>query len=208
MRSLILLTTTSLFLAALALAGQGCVTVPAGPGGGIVAIPTVSEPKSYVVREGPAGNARPSKMDLGDPCSVRMQDMVGPIYEYYALHRRLPDNLEELRTVSDIEVDLNFTCPKSGKPYIYNPAGLAPPTGGGLRLVLYDATPAHNNHRWAVMAGMGRNKENQSFPEAFVVNLSEQDFQTYKPLPPPTSQPDTITPVDPPARLSPAQGQP
>lgn len=126
MRSLILLTTTSLFLAALALAGQGCVTVPAGPGGGIVAIPTVSEPKSYVVREGPAGNARPSKMDLGDPCSVRMQDMVGPIYEYYALHRRLPDNLEELRTVSDIEVDLNFTCPKSGKPYIYNPAGLRP----------------------------------------------------------------------------------
>jgi hypothetical protein len=126
-----------------------------------------------------------------------MEDIVGTLYLYHVLHQRLPDNLEDLRSVADITVDLNFTCPESGKPYIYNPVGLAGPGSIGLRLILYDATPAHNGHRWAVMAGLGKNKQNQTFLKAFTVNLSEQDFSTYKPLAAPSSQPAAAPPADP-----------
>ena len=194
MRTRILLAITSL-LAALILAAPGCVTTTTGPGG-IVAMPDQPVPIATANRDRPSHAPRATPKEIVDPCSERMEDIVGTLYLYHVLHQRLPDNLEDLRSVADITVDLNFTCPASGKPYIYNPTGLAAPGGGGLRLILYDATPAHNGHRWAVMAGLGTNKQNQTFLKAFTVNLSEKDFSTYKPLPH-ADPPGAGTPADP-----------
>ena len=103
-------------LAALILA-PGCVTTTTGPGG-IVPMPSQPVPIATANRDRPARTARAAPKEIVDPCSERMEDIVGTLYLYHVLHQRLPDNLEDLRTVADITVDLNFTCPESGKPYI------------------------------------------------------------------------------------------
>jgi hypothetical protein len=185
MKTLILLVTTS--LPALVLAASGCTTQTVLPGNVVANGPVAMRDQPVPVagvshQQSPAARHQAPK-DLVDPCSVRLEDIEGAMILYYVQHQRLPDSLEELRAAADITVELNFTCPESGKPYIYNPNGLAVPGGNGMRLVLYDATPAHNGYRWAVMAS--QNKQNQSFLNTFIVNLSEKDFSTYKQLPAP-----------------------
>jgi hypothetical protein len=90
-----------------------------------------------------------------DPCAMRLHDVSGAILQYFALNHRLPQNLDELRGMADIDVELNFICPVSGKAYVYTPEGIPIP-GKDMRAILYDATPAHAGKRWAVVMGDAR----------------------------------------------------
>jgi hypothetical protein len=84
-----------------------------------------------------------------DPCATRLHELCGPLLLYYSLQRRLPEKIEELGQVPGFEGVREFTCPVSGRPYIYNSAGIA-----GLepasRVVIYDPLPSHSGIRWAV----------------------------------------------------------
>jgi hypothetical protein len=79
-----------------------------------------------------------------------MQDICGALLEYYVVNHHLPTVLQELQGFGDTGSELNFTCPISGKPYVYVPDGLAIPNVD-RRLVLYDATPAHNGKSWGIV---------------------------------------------------------
>lgn len=97
------------------------------------------------------GRAELDSITSNDPCGNRVHELAGVMLLYYAVHHQLPATLEELRSVADADQDLHFTCPVSGKPYIYEPAGLV--SGGNEeRLVLFDPEPTHKGARWGVVA--------------------------------------------------------
>ena len=80
---------------------------------------------------------------------MRMHDISGALLFYYYVHHELPKSLDELRHMSGFE-DVEYACPTSGLPYVYVPAGLPAPNQPGAKIVLHDATPAHQGMRWAI----------------------------------------------------------
>lgn len=89
--------------------------------------------------------ARPddSLLLITDPCAVRLGDIADALLMYYSRTRQLPAKLEELLQVSGAKTTLDFNCPVSGQSYVYVPTNLTGP-GTDRRLLVYDATPAHN----------------------------------------------------------------
>ncbi len=85
-----------------------------------------------------------------DPCADRLHDISGHLLLYYSLERQLPQTLDELRAEADPGVVPPFTCPVSGKLYLYHPKGLQVPGRPG-RLVLCDAAPTHSGMRWGIV---------------------------------------------------------
>ena len=86
-----------------------------------------------------------------DPCATRLHDIEGAVLLYYTLHQRLPESLDQLRPLADLDAPLEFTCPVSNQPYVYQRANLTTP-GPDQRLLVYDPTPAHQGRRWAILA--------------------------------------------------------
>ena len=80
---------------------------------------------------------------------MRMHDLCGPLLMYYAMHKRVPASLEDLRHVAADFGTLDFNCPVSGLPYIYDPNGPSAPEGDAT-VVIYDQTPVHSGFRWCV----------------------------------------------------------
>jgi hypothetical protein len=80
---------------------------------------------------------------------MRLHDISGGLLMYYQKYHRLPDKLDELRSLSEFPDLPEFICPVSKQPYTYVPSGISSPEAGA-RIVLYDPTPAHDHHRWAV----------------------------------------------------------
>jgi hypothetical protein len=78
-----------------------------------------------------------------------LHDACEPLLLYYAIHRRLPEKVEELRAVPGGNSSLSLVCPVSQKAYIYNSAGLRVPDQPGL-IVMYDPQPSHSGLRWAI----------------------------------------------------------
>jgi hypothetical protein len=110
--------------------------------------------------QGPGQTAPPSRTAASQPadvapitntdaCASRLHDLCGPLLLYYAIHKQVPDRIEELGQVPGFEEVRDFTCPVSGRPYVYNPAG---PAGleAGSRVIIYDALPSHSGMRWGV----------------------------------------------------------
>jgi hypothetical protein len=97
--------------------------------------------------------------DIDDPCAERLHALAGPLLFYYALHHKTPERVEELADVAGPDPEVQFTCPASGKAYIYNPKGL--PRGGGKPglLVLYDPEPSHSGMRWALAVEQQKNAQ-------------------------------------------------
>lgn len=77
-----------------------------------------------------------------DPCADQMQDLCGALFLYDLKKHALPARLQDLQPFADAGQELKFTCPVSGKPYIYAPTGLDAP-GQNIRIYVYDAEPAH-----------------------------------------------------------------
>jgi len=82
---------------------------------------------------------------------MRLHDLIGTLYLYYALHHHLPANLDELRPLTDLDTPLELNCPVSKAAYLYCPTDLSAP-GPDPRLLVYDQLPVHAGHRWAILA--------------------------------------------------------
>lgn len=93
---------------------------------------------------------RPAIATANDACAEQLQELSGQLLEYYAIHRELPPQLEDL-TKLGAGPSLPLACPLSRRPYIYNPDGLAVPGWPG-RLIVYDPLPSHEGSRWAIQA--------------------------------------------------------
>lgn len=106
-----------------------------------------------------------------DPCAMRLQDIGGALLQYFALNKRLPARLEDVKTIVGVDQSLQFACPASGKPYGFAPAGLIL-EGRKKRIIIYDPTPAHDGRRWCVFMtdqrrpGAAQSLEVLAVPEA------------------------------------------
>jgi hypothetical protein len=123
-------------------------------------------------------SATPDEAVGDDPCATRLHDIMGALLSYYIDNNtRLPDRLDQLK--GDFGIELKFTCPASGQPYAYSPAGLYAP-GKTKRIIVWDSVPAHHGIRWCIlMPHMAPNTP--IVPE--VVPIPEKEFQTYAPAP-------------------------
>jgi hypothetical protein len=84
-----------------------------------------------------------------DPCAMRLHDVCAPLLLYFGRYETLPAQIEELAQVPGVSVP-ELTCPVSGQNYIYNPGG-PPGLEAGTRIILYDATAAHDGRRWGIV---------------------------------------------------------
>ena len=111
---------------------------------------TASKPAPAAAAGG--GGISDSVLAATDPCALRLDDIRVALLGYLHDHDRLPEKIADLQKFAEPGTTLQFTCPASGKPYVYVPAGLTLP-GKSQRLVLYDAVPAHEGRRWGVLLG-------------------------------------------------------
>jgi hypothetical protein len=113
-----------------------------------------------------------------DPCALRMTDVEEAMINFYAINRRLPEQLDELKSYALSGAQLNFTCPVSGRAYVYVPGGLQS-AGRPKRILLHDATAAHEGKRWCIL--LAPLKPGQAaFME--VLPVDDKDFHTYLPI--------------------------
>jgi hypothetical protein len=113
------------------------------------------------------------------------------------LNKRLPQNIEELRGIAGPDPDVEFTCPVSGKPYVYEPRGIPRGQGRPGYLVLFDAEPSHSGMRWAVSAEEPRNKA-QPLVTHVVAEAEVLFHDNAPPAPEPTSPPPPARAPSPP----------
>lgn len=125
-----------------------------------------------------AGTPSPQPRDTGstlnsalDPCAGNLHDLCGALLFHIDVHGRFPPSLQALESGPGGS-ELRYTCPVSGRPYVYNP--------GGIHLVerrayviVYDATPAHRGSRWAIVLD---EPEEDKAPVMHVVALPESLF--------------------------------
>ena len=108
---------------------------------------------------------------LDSPCAVRMGEVCETLLLYYAANGRLPATPADLAAARGPDAP-PLVCPLSGKPYVYNPSGLAIPRLTG-KLVLYDDQPSHSGMRLAILVGASTA---DAAPAARPVVLSEAEF--------------------------------
>lgn len=110
-----------------------------------------------------------------DPCAQRLHDICGHLLYYHLVHNKLPPTLEDLKPTGDLPLP-PAVCPVSGRPYVYNPVGLASPDRRG-RLVMYDPQPSHSGMRWAIMVSTPADGTSVT---ARVILLPEREFAPAK----------------------------
>jgi hypothetical protein len=125
-----------------------------------------------------------------DTCPSRLQDISGALLTYYAGHGELPATLQELMSASPSQ-PLQFTCPVSGRRYLYFRRGLRS-QADARTLVAADATPVHAGKRWVVLFDAPRGKRG---PDTTVIELTESMFEAYSPPPVTASQPAAPVPA-------------
>lgn len=112
-----------------------------------------------------------------DPCAARLQEIGGALLEYHALHGRLPTRLEDLSTLPDLERPLSFSCPGSGKPFVYVPSGLVR-LADPRPIVLFDPAVDRAGLRWVIRL---RRPTPREAGTTFVEHLPESIFKTFVP---------------------------
>ena len=157
----------------------GCVTVPAQP---------VQKPRVVTSNAPPGftGNA----MTAIDPCADQIQDLCGALLSYYLVKHKLPAQLAELQQYADTGQVLKFTCPVSGKPYVYVPQGLEAP-GQNIRIYIYDAEPVHNGARWCAVSKSGASVGAEAF---FAEKVPEKRFAQFMAAATPQTSPASPAP--------------
>jgi hypothetical protein len=166
----------------------GCVTTKTNP----------DRPKSYTtqVRDSSTGSTtgtseKPGYFDV-DNCADRLHTIEGQIVLYYARFHRLPAALTELRAFADPGDDVSYTCPVSHQSYVYVSTGLVFGTDP-RRLIVYDATPAHNGGRWGILFSPAKGRQPLT---TTVIPIPESSMKGFVPAPP-IAQPLTTMPAAP-----------
>jgi len=113
------------------------------------------------------------KVDL---CAERLQDLGGQLLLYWSAHQALPPTLDGLPSGQTLRASPR-TCPVSGKPYVYSPAGLVV-AGLQGRLVLYDPEPTHSGMREGILVA---GPTGTGLITANVVQVAERDFAAARP---------------------------
>ena len=132
------------------------------------------------VSRGSAKVGGPATVDhavASDPCPTRLHDISGALLMYYALNRQMPDKLDDLQPLAEVDRPLEFVCPVTKQPYVFVPAGLEI-AGKPKRIVLHDAAP-HDGVRWCILmesALPGRP------PSLEVLPVQEAVFRAYVPV--------------------------
>jgi len=111
-----------------------------------------SKPKPPIAATPLPANRQPTADEAlaSDPCSTQLENIEGALLMYYALNKRMPDSLEQLKPFADAGTELKLTCPVSNQPYVYSPAGLVA-VGTSKRIIVWDPTPAHQGMRWCII---------------------------------------------------------
>jgi hypothetical protein len=120
----------------------------------------------------------PDEAVNSDPCAIRLHDIAGDLLLYYAVNKRLPERLEDLRSLGADETEPDFTCPLTHQPYVYVPNGLIGP-GESKRIIVYDAIPAHNGKRFCIL--MPIHDKPGAAQSVEVLAVPEARFSTYLP---------------------------
>ncbi len=115
----------------------------------------------------------PEAVVATDTCASRLQDIGEALLLYYSVNKHLPAQLEELKSESG--TPLNFTCPQSGKPYLYISSGLAA-VSHDKRIIICDSTPSHNGKRWCIFMPPPRPGQAVSME---VLEVPEGLYRTY-----------------------------
>lgn len=163
-------------VACLALAGCQPATPQAAQRPQPQPLPVNNDGVSFETSPGPTMSA--DQAVASDPCASRLQDISGALLLYVAINKQLPPHLEDLQSMADVDTQLQFTCPVSGKPYLYIPDGLHAPAQA-KEIVVADAEPSHHGKRWCVLMGK-LEKGHASAME--VLEIPEATFHTYLPV--------------------------
>jgi hypothetical protein len=98
------------------------------------------------------GSSKVAPVGNNDPCAVQLQDKVcGALIGYFARHQELPDRLDQLIGINDVQSASDLVCPVSKERYTYYRTGIlilktTPPS----RVILYDPQPSHAGFRWGI----------------------------------------------------------
>lgn len=135
-------------------------------------------------------------LSLTDPCALRLDEINSALLIYYSHFKKMPETLEALQSAALTNRPLEFTCPVSGKVYVYAPTVLYGP-GPERRLVLYDPVACHKGRRWAVVAAPSRPAQPVT---TWVVPIDDPTFKLLQSLPstPATPAPAMVLPPPPP----------
>ena len=121
----------------------------------------------------------PDQLANSDPCSTELHDIEGLLLTYYAVHKELPQDLDQLQPLIEPGASVDFTCPTTHQPYIYIPGGIRSPVQS-RQIILYDTVPHSNGFRWCIFVsplilhpGSSLVMEVQLLPEA--------TFRTFQP---------------------------
>jgi len=158
-----------------AFASIGCPPKPVPSGTGTPGAQSPDKPK-------PAIKLTPAQQASLDACVDRMQDIAGALMMYYHDHRSLPERLEDLQTLPIIGADLQFSCPATGKHFIYVPNGLKS-LGRPKRVLAYDPDPSDltpDGIRWCVLAPPFNPGQPTQTIEAYP--MSTREFVSYLPV--------------------------
>jgi hypothetical protein len=90
-----------------------------------------------------------ASVPVSDPCADRLHEVSGALLMYVLGHGQLPPTLSALEADGEVSSEL-LNCPLSRRPYAYNLEGLHLP-GRKDRLIMYDAAPVHDGHRWGIV---------------------------------------------------------
>ncbi len=116
-----------------------------------VATPGCTDPAKPKQTADPAEQLKqPVGLSNTDPCAMRMHDICGALLLYYFQHAELPERLQDLTALPGLDAPLEFTCPESKQPYIYESRGIAIPERKSF-VIVYDPAPSHSGMRWAIL---------------------------------------------------------
>lgn len=110
--------------------------------------------------------------DAQELCASRMHDLAGLLLLHYTRQGQLPTSLAQLgKALPGMPVPV-LSCPASDRPFVYNPVGIYLPDRHGY-LVTYEASAAHGNFRWCILA----EQPDEGAPPVFkVIALPESFF--------------------------------
>lgn len=134
-----------------------------------------ANPSEKLSKPAPPQKLTPEQLAVVDPCAIQLQDISGAMLLYYRDHGDLPEQLDELKSAALPGTELKFTCPVSGKPYVYVRNGLQS-AGRNKRIILHDAEGSHDGNYWVVL--MAPPKPGQA-PFLETVLMPPNLFRTY-----------------------------
>lgn len=82
-----------------------------------------------------------------DPSAMKMHDIAGALFFYYAMNKRFPEKIEDAFAVGDVPLDMNV--PGGKGQYVYTPDGFLLQDRKS-RIVVFEPAPLHDGYRLAI----------------------------------------------------------